>query len=423
MMTDAMRTLLLALIALPLLAVEPNPEGAGMDPDRLARIPARLQEFVDQGTSAGFVSLVARHGEVAAFDAVGYQDLHKKTPMRTDSIHQVMSCTKPITVAGLMVLVDEGRVALTDPVEKYLPEFKNPRLNPCGPGGAGYHCASRPPKRLVQIRDLMTHTSGIAAEPPADFPRYTSTLAEVVAAGAREPMLSDPGTRWSYNNLGIATLGRIIEVVSGQSFEDFMAERIFEPLDMPDTTFFPPVEKMDRVASVYSFTDGKLVPYQRDPPRAQWKNPLPEGGLYSTAVDLAHFLRDEGDVQHRRRVLTDLARRTAEMHNAGFTDGDFHARNLLVGPTGRVWNVDCGRQVLRTGTAALGAAHVDDLASVDIALRRFATAEERREALLTYGQSRGLPEAESLSLIDRIAGRREEILRDDDPRLPASPNE
>jgi len=289
MMADAMRILLLSLLALPLLAVDPNPEGAGMDPDRLARIPTRLQEFVNQGTSAGFVSLVARHGEIAALDAVGYQDLHKKTPMRTDSVHQVMSCTKPITVAGLMVLVDEGRVALTDPVEKYLPEFKNPRLNPCGPGGAGYHCASRPPKRLVQIRDLMTHTSGIAAEPPADFPRYTSTLAEVVAAGAREPMLADPGTRWSYNNLGIATLGRIIEVISGQSFEDFMAERVFEPLDMPDTTFFPPAGKMDRVASVYSFTDGKLVPYQRDPPRAQWKNPLPEGGLYSTAVDLAHF--------------------------------------------------------------------------------------------------------------------------------------
>ena len=289
MMTDAMRTFLLLLLALPLLAVEPDPEAAGMDPDRLARIPARLQEFVDQGTSAGFVSLVARHGEIAALDAVGYQDLAKKTPMRTDSIHQVMSCTKPITVAGLMILVDEGRVALTDPVEKYLPEFKNPRLNPCGIGGAGFHCASRPPKRLVEIRDLMSHTSGIAGGPPADFPRYTSTLADVVAAGAREPMLADPGTRWSYNNLGIATLGRIIEVVSGQSFEDFMAERIFEPLDMQDTTFYPPKSKMDRVASVYSLTDGKLVPYQRDPPRSEWKNPLPEGGLYSTAVDLAHF--------------------------------------------------------------------------------------------------------------------------------------
>lgn len=299
----SMRYMIALLFVLPLLGADIDPKAAGMDPDRLSRIPARMQEFVDQGTAAGFVTLVARHGQIASLEAVGYQDLESKQPMRTNSIQQIMSCTKPITVAGLMILVDEGRVSLTDPVEKYIPEFKNARVNPCGPGGAGFHCGSRPPKRLVRLVDLATHTSGIAAGPPDDVPVYTSSLAEVVAAGAQQPMMSDPGERWSYNNLGIATLGRVIEVVSGQSYEAFMKERLFDPLGMQDTSFFPPKGKMNRVASVYSLADGKLVSYERTPPRAEWTNPVPEGGLYSTASDVLSFYRmmlDNGVIGERR---------------------------------------------------------------------------------------------------------------------------
>jgi CubicO group peptidase (beta-lactamase class C family) len=304
-----MRCLFAFLFVLPLLGADIDPRAAGMDPDRLARIPARMQEFVDQGTASGFVTLVARHGKIASLESVGYQDLESKRPMRTDSIQQIMSCTKPITVAGLMMLVDEGRVSLTDPVEKYIPEFKDARVNPCGPGGAGFHCASRPPKRLVRLADLASHTSGIAAGPPDDVPVYTSSLAEVVAAGARQPMMSDPGERWSYNNLGIATLGRVIEVVSGQSFESYIQERLFDPLGMKDTSFFPPQGKMDRVAAVYSLDDGKLVPYQRTPPRAEWKNPVPQGGLYSTASDMLQFYRmmlEHGDFDGHR-ILSQAA--------------------------------------------------------------------------------------------------------------------
>ncbi len=286
-----MRYLLALCLALPLMAADIDPHGAGMDPDRLARIPARMQQFVDQGTAAGFVALLARHGKIAAFDAVGYQDLASKKPMRTDSIQQIMSCTKPITVAGLMMLVDEGRVSLTDPVEKYIPEFKDAVVNPCGADGAGFHCAARPPKRLVTLADLASHTSGIADGAPDGFSIYTHTLAETVAAGARQPMRADPGETWSYNNLGIASLGRVIEVVSGQSYESFMKQRIFDPLGMTDTSYFPPQGKMDRVASVYELQDGKLVPYTRDPPRSEWKNPVPQGGLYSTASDLLSFYR------------------------------------------------------------------------------------------------------------------------------------
>jgi len=302
-----MRRLFLVLLSLPLFAADPR--GAGMAVDRLARIPARMQEFVDEGAAAGFVTLVERRGKVASLEAVGYQDLASKKPMHTDSIQQVMSCTKPITVAGLMLLVDEGCVALTDPVEKYIPEFANGHVNPCGPGGSGYHCTSRPPKRLPTLVDLATHTSGIAGGPTADFPEMTTSLADYVAAGAKQPMMSDPGERWSYNNLGIAALGRVIEVVSGMPFEQFMQERLFDPLSMPDTSFYPPKTKMDRVASVYSLTDGKLVIHNRNPPRSEWKNPSPQGGLYSTATDLMHFYRMvlDGGKFGGRRILSQAA--------------------------------------------------------------------------------------------------------------------
>ena len=126
----------------------------------LARIPVRMKEFVTAGKTAGVVTLVARHGHVASLEAVGYQDLESKTPMRTDTIFRLASVTKPVTCAGIMILVDEGRVSLIDPVEKYLPEFKGLKLNPCGTR-AGYNCALVTPSRPVNIIDLMTHTSGL----------------------------------------------------------------------------------------------------------------------------------------------------------------------------------------------------------------------------------------------------------------------
>ena len=151
-----------------------------MNSARLARIPARMKEFVAAGKTAGVVTLVARHGHVASLEAVGYQDLESKTPMRTDTIFRLASVTKPVTCAGIMILVDEGRLSLIDPVEKYLPEFKGLKLNPCGTR-AGYNCAPVTPSRPVNILDLMTHTSGLpGAAPGREAP--PNTLAENVAA-------------------------------------------------------------------------------------------------------------------------------------------------------------------------------------------------------------------------------------------------
>src|SRR5450756_2262843 len=152
---------LAALAAGPFVIDKTDPGAAGMNPARLARIPARMKEFVAAGKTAGVVTLVARHGHVASLEAVGYQDLESKTPMRTDTVFRLASVTKPVTCAGIMILVDEGRLSLIDPAEKFLPEFKGLKLNPCGTQ-SGYNCELVAPSRPVNILDLMTHTAGLA---------------------------------------------------------------------------------------------------------------------------------------------------------------------------------------------------------------------------------------------------------------------
>jgi CubicO group peptidase (beta-lactamase class C family) len=260
-----------------------DPESAGMSTGRLSQIRVRMQEYVDAGKTAGVVTLVARHGKVAEFDAVGYQDLESKTPMKPDTIFRIASVTKPITCAGIMTLVDEGRISVIDPVEKFLPEFKGLKLNPCGTR-AGINCSAVTPSRPVNLLDLMTHTSGLPGSAPAGR-TPPDTLAEAVAGVSRATLLFEPGTEWNYSNIGIAALGRVIEVVSGQPFEQFMAQRIFQPLEMADTFFFVPAGKESRIASVYTYEPDGLKRLNLE----RRKFPTPEGGLFSTANDLARF--------------------------------------------------------------------------------------------------------------------------------------
>ena len=137
-----------------------DPAAARMNPQRLANIPARMKEYVDANKVAGIVTLVARHGAVAQISAVGYRELEDKSPMKSDTIFRIMSMTKPITCAGVMILVDEGKVSLLDPVEKYIPEFKGIKLNPCGTR-VGHACQLVEPSRQMIVLDLMVHTSGL----------------------------------------------------------------------------------------------------------------------------------------------------------------------------------------------------------------------------------------------------------------------
>jgi CubicO group peptidase (beta-lactamase class C family) len=291
------------------LADKIDPASAGMNPERLARIPMRMKEFVDAGKTAGVVTLVMRHGHIASLAAVGYQDLEHKTPMKVDSIFRIMSVTKPITSAGVMALVDDGRLSLLDPVENFVPEFKGLRVNPCG-SRVGHNCELVMPLRPVNVLDLMTHTSGLgdgggrggAAAAP------NSRTEQVAGTASRATLLFQPGTAWNYSNFGIAVLGQIIEVVSGKPYDRFMAERFFEPLGMKDTFFDVPSDKSSRVATIYTFADGKLKPLERPAPQGA-RIPSPDSGLLSTAADLARFnqmMLNQG-ILNGKRVLSAAA--------------------------------------------------------------------------------------------------------------------
>jgi CubicO group peptidase (beta-lactamase class C family) len=210
-----------------------------------------------------------------------------------------MSMTKPVTAIGIMMLAEEGKLALRDPVERYLPEFHNQRVaTTAGPDAARLGTPDRP----ITIRDLMTHTSGVQDPAPAaihDYPQLMNVpLSEVVRQLAKQPLLFQPGTQWSYSSPGIEVLGRIIEVCSGQKYEDFITERILRPLGMKDSFFFPPPSKIDRIAMVYVQRDGKLVRAPAtilagDPAKHRQGAvfPAPGWGLCSTAEDLLRLYR------------------------------------------------------------------------------------------------------------------------------------
>lgn len=290
-----MRTILVCLFSAVLLAAPPvkvDAAKSGLDPARLSKIPERMKAFVDRGTVAGVVTLVARHGQVAALDAVGYTDIETRQPLKTDAIFQIHSMTKPIVCFGVMQLAEQGLVGLGDPVEKVLPEFRGQQLLVDG--------VLRKPSRPITIRDLMTHTSGLPTNPVPGIGELHGalhkSLKDVVLIYSQTPLQFEPGTKWQYSNTGIAVLGRVIEVLSGMPFEKYLEAKIFQPLGMVDTYIYPPKEKFHRMPTAYILKDGKPLKYTADPLgegvmkfREHAKYPLPEGGLYSTASDLYAF--------------------------------------------------------------------------------------------------------------------------------------
>ena len=263
-----------------------------LDAQRLQKIQQRMQEFVDKGLSAGMVTMVVQEGKTVQTATAGMQNIEEHKPMRQDSIFQIMSMTKPFTAVGIMMLAEEGKLSLYDDVETYLPEFRTQPLNVNG----WIRKASRP----IRISDLLSHTSGMRNDPQGAtrdlYHTMDLTLADAVKEFAKEPLEFEPGTHWLYSNPGIATLGRIIEVVSGQSYESFIQSRLLEPLQMKDTFFYPPSDKIDRIALVYMPQNGKFVRQGGDilggDPAAYRKGakyPAPEFGLFSTAEDISHF--------------------------------------------------------------------------------------------------------------------------------------
>lgn len=303
---------------------------SGLDPARLAAIRQKMQEYVDQHQASGIVTLVGRRGQVAHLEAVGVRDVESKDPMRTDTIFRIASMTKPVTAIAIAMLEEEGKLAIEDPVEKHLPEFKGQMLQK---SKTAQETVLVKPPRPITLRDLLTHTSGLPGGPPVGlsdlYAKRNRTLAEATIAYSQMPLQYEPGAKWAYCNAGIDTLGRIVEVASGKSFEAFLQERLFTPLGMKETFFYPTAGRLARVAKIYKKSGDGLAPidsFLGDPVDGRF--PLPAGGLYSTASDLAklyQMMLDRGTLDGRRYLAEASVEKMTRNHTgdlrAGFTDG------------------------------------------------------------------------------------------------------
>ena len=334
-----MKLLLILLTALAANAADP-----GMSTAQLAKIPQRMKAFVDQKRIAGAVTLIARHGVIAEFDAVGMQDMEAGKPMAKDSIFQIMSMTKPFVGVAIMMLVDEGKVVISDPVEKYLPEFRGQMMADVKDGVK----TIRKPARPITVRDCMTHTSGLSYGPFPGFAelnqKMDKTLAEAMLIYSQQPLEFEPGSKWQYSNVGIAVLGRIIEVSAGMPFEGFIDSRIFQPLGMKDSHFILPMEKQSRLAPVYRLVDGKLAKADGtilggDPMqfRKGAKYPAPEWGMYTTASDLLQFYQMmlNGGKSGTRQLLS---RASVDMMTSAHTS-DLRSGHMPGTAFGLTWEV------------------------------------------------------------------------------------
>ncbi len=312
-----------------------KPEAVGLSSERLERIGTAVQHEIDDKRIAGAVTMVVRHGRVAWFKSQGMMDREAGKAMQPDAMFRICSMTKPIASVAVMMLYEEGRFLLDDPVSKYLPEFKNPKVLVKPAKGEPY---SIPATKEITIRDLLRHTSGITYQWNEDLgPMYESggvasgllqydgTIGDSVKHLAGLPLLFNPGDKFEYS-LGVDVLGRLVEVISGKPLDEFFRTRIFEPLGMKDTYFFPPDNKLDRLATAYTYypdkglnrfpdtpiKEGSFV-YSADYPSRGPKKLFSGGaGLVSTAMDYARFCQmmlDGGKVGNTRL----LGRKSVEL--------------------------------------------------------------------------------------------------------------
>jgi CubicO group peptidase (beta-lactamase class C family) len=289
-----------------------DPDKVGLSASRLERISSTVGLAIKDDRIAGAVTLVMRHGQVAWLKAQGFSDKDAGKPMPTDAIFRICSMTKPITSTAVMMLYEEGRFLLSDPVSKFIPEFKEPKVLVLPSDSAPY---TIPAKREITIRDLLTHTSGLTYQWNKDLgPRYKAagvthglihdnrTIGDNVKILAGLPLLFQPGERFEYS-LSIDVLGYLVEVVSGMPLNEFFRKRIFEPLQMNDTYFFLPDDKAKRLATAYTWYQGKGLGrfpaepivegsfvYAADYPYGGPRSAFFGGaGLCSTASDYARF--------------------------------------------------------------------------------------------------------------------------------------
>jgi CubicO group peptidase (beta-lactamase class C family) len=277
-------------------------ESAGMSAERLARLASGMKELVDQGKLAGAVTMVSRHGKVVEFDAAGKRDIAANAPMQKDSIFRIYSMSKPITGVAMMILFEEGKWQLNDPVAKYIPEFA--KLKVYGTD-ANNNVVMKDQGHPVTMRELMSHSGGFTygffsntpvdkLQLEADVLNPNNTLDEFIKRVAKLPLNAQPGTEWHYS-ISVDIQGYIVQKLSGMPFDEFLEKRIFKPLGMVDTGFYVPKEKLGRFAEFYSYDkDGKMLvvgPHDGLNHDFSAKPALSSGGggLVSTATDYMRF--------------------------------------------------------------------------------------------------------------------------------------
>jgi len=308
------------------------PVAAKISADRLQRIDALIRENVDKNLISGAIGFIARDGKVIYNKAIGYSDIETKTPLKTTDIFRIASQTKAITSVAVMMLFEEGKFLLDDPISKYIPAFAKPTvLDKFNPSDSTY--TTVPAKREITIRDLLTHTSGIdyavigSANMKAIYaksnipPGFGSTgivLKTEMEKLGKLPLLHQPGERFTYG-LNSDVLGYLVELASGMSLDKFFAERIFKPLAMNDTYFYLPASKHSRLIPIYTFNEkNKLVKYERngvitaDYPNSNGTYFSGGAGLSSTIGDYAIFLQMllNGGTYNNKRFLS---RRTVDL--------------------------------------------------------------------------------------------------------------
>ncbi|AKD56830.1 serine hydrolase domain-containing protein [Spirosoma radiotolerans] len=286
---------------------EATAETVGMSTSRLQRMDAVINEYIAKGRQAGVGVLIARHGKIVYHKTYGLDDLETKSPLKRDAIFRIASQTKALTSVGLMMLFEEGKFLLDDPISKYIPAFKNPKvLDKFNEKDSSY--TTVPATREITIRQLLTHTSGISYpgigtkdavalyaknKIPSGIGTPDGTLADAMNRLAVLPLLHQPGEKWTYG-LSVDVVGYLIEVLSGQSLDQFLHARLFDPLGMNDTYFYLPTAKQNRLAMVYVEDEAKAIrplPSLRDYPKKAGTYYSGGAGLSSTMYDYAIFLQ------------------------------------------------------------------------------------------------------------------------------------
>jgi CubicO group peptidase (beta-lactamase class C family) len=339
-----------------------KPESVGMSTERLARIGPAMQRYIDARRVPGTVTLVARRGKVVHLEARGARDAESGAPMSTDVIFRIASMTKPITSVALMMLVEEGKLLLSDPISKWMPEYAEPQVAeplPDSAGGPRYRLV--PAARPITVRHLLTHTAGFAntylgllkdeVEKVSARQKPDETVGDFVTRFAALPLNYHPGDRWEYST-ATNHVGRLVEILSGSTLDEFFQKRIFEPLGMKDTHFYLPASKLPRFAAQYepSKEDKTIVLADAATADSRFvKEPhtyfMGAGGLVSTALDYWRFqqMMLEGGELDGHRIL---GRKTVELMTAS------HTGDLPIWLSGRGYGFGLGYSVLQDHGAA-----------------------------------------------------------------------